>query len=153
MDITLEEAKPTAAHMAMAELVRRGVCQYVVSTNVDGLHRRSSIPPDKISELHGPPSPPPLPILLSTAQRTLLFLIEVLKGTVTLKTARRFVWVNPKPYHPEGRHFNLTRTKKKSATKNTCARSTWAIKLTATCTRLIPTPLAGSARNPAVTAI
>eukprot|EP01106_Pelomyxa_sp_JSP_P001748 TRINITY_DN1266_c1_g1_i1.p1 TRINITY_DN1266_c1_g1~~TRINITY_DN1266_c1_g1_i1.p1 ORF type:complete len:196 (-),score=52.89 TRINITY_DN1266_c1_g1_i1:37-624(-) len=53
MDITLEEAKPTAAHMAMAELVRRGVCQYVVSTNVDGLHRRSSIPPDKISELHG----------------------------------------------------------------------------------------------------
>ncbi|KAH3767240.1 silent information regulator family protein [Pelomyxa schiedti] len=53
MDITLEEAKPTKAHMAMSELVTRGVIKYVVSTNVDGLHRRSGIPADKISELHG----------------------------------------------------------------------------------------------------
>eukprot|EP01105_Mastigella_eilhardi_P018140 TRINITY_DN4196_c0_g1_i1.p1 TRINITY_DN4196_c0_g1~~TRINITY_DN4196_c0_g1_i1.p1 ORF type:complete len:515 (-),score=143.31 TRINITY_DN4196_c0_g1_i1:78-1622(-) len=53
MNITLEEAVPTSAHMAIAELVRTGVVAYVVSTNIDGLHRRSGIPKDKISELHG----------------------------------------------------------------------------------------------------
>lgn len=30
MDITLEEAKPTPAHMAIAELVNRGIVKYVV---------------------------------------------------------------------------------------------------------------------------
>eukprot|EP01106_Pelomyxa_sp_JSP_P001744 TRINITY_DN1266_c0_g1_i2.p1 TRINITY_DN1266_c0_g1~~TRINITY_DN1266_c0_g1_i2.p1 ORF type:complete len:209 (+),score=61.64 TRINITY_DN1266_c0_g1_i2:50-676(+) len=53
MDITLEEAVPTAAHMALAELLRRRTCAYLVSTNIDGLHRRSGIPATAISELHG----------------------------------------------------------------------------------------------------
>ncbi|KAH3760746.1 silent information regulator family protein [Pelomyxa schiedti] len=53
MDITLEEAQPTNAHMAIAELTKRDIVKHVVSTNVDGLHRKSGIPATKISELHG----------------------------------------------------------------------------------------------------
>jgi len=44
---------PTYAHYAIAELVRRGLVAFVTSTNLDGLHRRSGIPANKISELHG----------------------------------------------------------------------------------------------------
>lgn len=45
-------AVPTATHMAIAELVRRGLAR-VISQNVDGLHRKSGIPADSIAELHG----------------------------------------------------------------------------------------------------
>ncbi|KAI0160965.1 DHS-like NAD/FAD-binding domain-containing protein [Hypoxylon sp. FL1284] len=47
------QAVPTAAHMALVELQDRGVLKYLVSQNCDGLHRRSGILPDMISELHG----------------------------------------------------------------------------------------------------
>eukprot|EP01105_Mastigella_eilhardi_P008182 TRINITY_DN2000_c0_g1_i1.p1 TRINITY_DN2000_c0_g1~~TRINITY_DN2000_c0_g1_i1.p1 ORF type:complete len:542 (-),score=133.70 TRINITY_DN2000_c0_g1_i1:34-1659(-) len=49
----LEDALPTYTHYAIAELVRTGKVKYIVSTNLDGLHRRSGVPREAISELHG----------------------------------------------------------------------------------------------------
>lgn len=49
----LSQALPTYAHYALTELVRRGHVKYIVSTNLDGLHRRSGIHADEMSELHG----------------------------------------------------------------------------------------------------
>lgn len=53
MDITLEQALPTNAHMALVQLKKAGFLKFLVSTNVDGLHRRSGFGKDEMSELHG----------------------------------------------------------------------------------------------------
>lgn len=47
------QAIPTASHMALVALQDRGFLKYLVSQNCDGLHRKSGILPDRISELHG----------------------------------------------------------------------------------------------------
>ncbi|KAK1466479.1 NAD-dependent deacetylase sirtuin-7 [Colletotrichum cuscutae] len=47
------QAIPTKTHMALVELQDRGILKYLVSQNCDGLHRKSGILPEKISELHG----------------------------------------------------------------------------------------------------
>jgi mono-ADP-ribosyltransferase sirtuin 6 len=49
----LEQAYPTYCHYALVELMKRGFVKHVVSTNVDGLHRRSGISQEDLSELHG----------------------------------------------------------------------------------------------------
>ena len=38
---------------AIAALVKEGLCKLLVSTNIDGLHRRAGVPLEQIAELHG----------------------------------------------------------------------------------------------------
>jgi len=51
--VEIEHAIPTLSHMAIAELERRGSVKHVISTNIDGLHLRSGLPIERLSELHG----------------------------------------------------------------------------------------------------
>jgi len=39
--------------MSIVALQNKNICKYLISQNCDGLHRRSGIQPEKISELHG----------------------------------------------------------------------------------------------------
>ena len=45
------EATPNAAHLALAELERRGKCKAVITQNIDGLHQAAGS--QKVLELHG----------------------------------------------------------------------------------------------------
>eukprot|EP01084_Bolivina_argentea_P080012 144979_1 len=51
--VSAMKAYPTAAHMSLLGLMNCGYLKYLVSQNTDGLHRRSGIPIDQMSELHG----------------------------------------------------------------------------------------------------
>jgi NAD-dependent SIR2 family protein deacetylase len=44
---------PTYAHYAITELARRRLVRFVMTTNVDGFHWRSGLPPHLQEELHG----------------------------------------------------------------------------------------------------
>ncbi len=46
-------ARPTATHLAIVELERRGILQAVVTQNIDGLHQAAGTREDKLYELHG----------------------------------------------------------------------------------------------------
>lgn len=45
--------EPNAAHLAIVELQEMGKLDFLISQNVDNLHLKSGIKPDKIAELHG----------------------------------------------------------------------------------------------------
>lgn len=47
------EARPNAAHQALAALERRGKLDALVTQNVDGLHQDAGHDPERIIELHG----------------------------------------------------------------------------------------------------
>ena len=51
--LNIDDVSPTYTHMALAKLMENGLCNYVVTTNVDGLHVKSGIARDKLAELHG----------------------------------------------------------------------------------------------------
>merc|ERR1712093_966171 len=52
--IGLATAQPTVGHMVMSTLVRNGLAQHVVTTNLDGLHRKSGLEHHKsLTCLHG----------------------------------------------------------------------------------------------------
>ena len=51
--VPMEDAEPTLAHMAIKDLVDAGRVSHVISTNVDGLHLKSGLDPDTLSEVHG----------------------------------------------------------------------------------------------------
>ena len=46
-------AVPSYSHLAYVKLMEAGLLKFVVSQNVDGLHRKSGIPPENLAELHG----------------------------------------------------------------------------------------------------
>jgi len=46
-------AKPNAGHVAVAELVSRGIVSHVITQNIDNLHQESGVPGEKVIELHG----------------------------------------------------------------------------------------------------
>jgi len=52
-NVTIQQARPSPTHMALVELQDRDMLKFVISQNIDGLHRKSGIHPDKMAELHG----------------------------------------------------------------------------------------------------
>ncbi len=46
-------AKPNAGHIAIAELVKRGIVGEVITQNIDNLHQLSGVPAEQVIELHG----------------------------------------------------------------------------------------------------
>ena len=49
----ITEARPNAAHMALARFEQMGLLQAVITQNIDGLHQASGLADENIIELHG----------------------------------------------------------------------------------------------------
>mmetsp|Transcript_130167 Transcript_130167/g.417731 ORF Transcript_130167/g.417731 Transcript_130167/m.417731 type:complete len:352 (+) Transcript_130167:86-1141(+) len=47
------QAKPGRAHKSLVRLWKAGLLKHIITQNVDGLHRKSGIPANALSELHG----------------------------------------------------------------------------------------------------
>jgi len=53
MEETWSAIKPNAGHLAVAELVRRGHINVVITQNIDNLHQAGGVPDKRMVELHG----------------------------------------------------------------------------------------------------
>uniref|UniRef100_A0A240PMX2 protein acetyllysine N-acetyltransferase n=1 Tax=Anopheles christyi TaxID=43041 RepID=A0A240PMX2_9DIPT len=53
VNISFDDAVPTRTHLVLKSLVASGYVQYIVSQNIDGLHLRSGLAREHLSELHG----------------------------------------------------------------------------------------------------
>ena len=53
VDSPLFTAAPSAGHVALAELDRRGALHMLITQNVDGLHHAAGVDPSRIIEVHG----------------------------------------------------------------------------------------------------
>ena len=53
VDESIAAAIPNRGHRAVAHLVNEGKVAAVITQNIDGLHQKSGVPPEKIIELHG----------------------------------------------------------------------------------------------------
>lgn len=51
--VAISKALPTQSHMSLVALLEAGFLKHTISQNVDGLHRKSGIPADRITEVHG----------------------------------------------------------------------------------------------------
>ena len=49
----LRETSPNAGHLALVRLQDAGLLSSVITQNIDGLHQKSGIRPDRVIELHG----------------------------------------------------------------------------------------------------
>ena len=50
---SMQAALPTQTHMALVKLEQEGLLKFLISQNIDGLHRKSGFPIKKLSEVHG----------------------------------------------------------------------------------------------------
>jgi len=46
-------ARPNRGHLAVAQLIARGVASAVITQNVDNLHQAAGVPEEKVIEIHG----------------------------------------------------------------------------------------------------
>jgi NAD-dependent deacetylase len=53
METTWNAVRPNAGHLAVAELVRRGIVSAVITQNIDNLHQAAGVPESQVIELHG----------------------------------------------------------------------------------------------------
>jgi NAD-dependent deacetylase len=53
MEATWNAVRPNAGHLAVSELVRRGIVAAVITQNIDSLHQAAGVPESQVIELHG----------------------------------------------------------------------------------------------------
>jgi NAD-dependent protein deacetylase/lipoamidase len=53
MEETWNAVRPNAGHLAVAELVQRGIAVAVITQNIDNLHQAAGVPESRVIELHG----------------------------------------------------------------------------------------------------
>jgi NAD+-dependent protein deacetylase sirtuin 6 len=51
--VSKEAMRPSYSHEALQKLASLGIIHHIISLNIDGLHRLSGVPRDRLSEMHG----------------------------------------------------------------------------------------------------